>query len=166
MVIAIVLLLIVVGSVLFQWFTPWFSTPLASNWQSMDDMLVITLVVTGVFFVGINLFIVLTLWHYRHRAGSRAAYQPENRPLERWLIGLTALGIVALLAPGLAVYARYVQAPGDAMVLEVVGWGAAMSALSAPPIRWGSIPPTRPGRMTSWCWATRSVCRRAGRSGG
>jgi cytochrome c oxidase subunit 2 len=87
----------------------------------MDSTLHITLIVTGIFFIVINLFVAYTLWRFRHRQGSRAAYQPENRKLERGLIALTTVGIVALLAPGLQVYARYVQPPEDAMLLEVLG---------------------------------------------
>jgi len=121
MVIAIVLLLLVIGSVVFHWLTPWWLTPLASNWGQMDDTLSITTAVTGLFFVVINLFVVYTLWRYRHRAGMRASYQPDNKKLEHWLIGITTVGIVALLAPGLAVYAKYVQPPDDAMELEVLG---------------------------------------------
>jgi len=119
--IAVALVLIVLGSVVFHWVTPWWITPLASNWQAMDDTLTITVVITGIFFVVINLFVAYTLWRYRHRPGSRAAYEPENHKLERWLIGITSVGIIALLAPGLWVYADYVRPPGDALVLEVVG---------------------------------------------
>jgi cytochrome c oxidase subunit 2 len=121
MVIAIALLLLVAGSVIFHLATPWWSTPLASNWKSMDDMLTITVVVTGIFFVAINLFVVYALWRFRHRPGARAGYEPENRRVERWLIGVTTVGIVALLAPGLVVYARYLDVPGDALQLEVLG---------------------------------------------
>ena len=121
MVMAIALIVIVVGSVLFHFVSPWWTTPLASNWQQMDDMLTITLVITGLFFVVINLFVVYCLLKFRHRAGQRAAYQPENKRLERWLIGVTTVGIAALLAPGLKVYANYVNPPRDALVLEVVG---------------------------------------------
>jgi cytochrome c oxidase subunit 2 len=107
MAITIALLLIVVASVLFHWFTPWWLTPLASNWKAMDDTLTITVIVTGAFFVAINAFLIYSVWRFRHRQGSaRAAYQPENRRLERWLIGVTTVGIVAMLAPGLVVYAR------------------------------------------------------------
>ena len=117
MAIAIALLVIALGSVLFHVFTPWWTTPIASNWQSMDDTLQITLVVTGVFFVAINLFVVYTLWRFRHREGQtrRAAYEPENKRLERWLIGITTVGIIGLLAPGLVVYAAYVRPPDDAL---------------------------------------------------
>ena len=121
MLIAIALIVMVLGSVLFHFISPWWTTPLASNWQQMDDTLTITLVVTGLFFVVINLFLAYTLLRYRHRDGRRAAYEPENRKLERWLIGITTVGIVALLAPGLVVYANYVRAPRDAIVLEVLG---------------------------------------------
>ena len=121
MAIAVVLLVIVVGSVTFHLITPWWTTPLASNWKQMDDTLAITLGVTSVFFVVINVFVAYTVWRYRHRNGQRAAYEPENPRLERWLIGITTVGIVGLLAPGLAVYAHYVRPPGDALQLEVVG---------------------------------------------
>lgn len=121
MAIAIVLLLIVVGSVVFHVVTPWWLTPLASNWDRMDLTIDITMIVTGVFFVVINLFVVYTLWRFRHRAGQRAAYQPENKRLEHWLIGITTVGIIGLLAPGLVVYADYVQPPREVLTLEVLG---------------------------------------------
>ena len=121
MIMAIALLLIVVASVVFHFVNPWWLTPLASNWQEMDHTLTITLVITGIFFVAINLFVVYTLVRFRHREGSRAAHEPENKKLERWLIGGTTVGIVALLAPGLVVYANYVREPRDSLVLEVLG---------------------------------------------
>jgi cytochrome c oxidase subunit 2 len=121
MVFAYVLIVIVIGSVLFHFVSPWSATPLASNWQSMDDTLTITLVVTGLFFVVINFFVAYTLFRYRHRDGGRASYEPENSRLERWLIGITTVGIALLLAPGLFVYAQYINAPREAIVLEVLG---------------------------------------------
>ena len=121
MALAIALFLITVFAVLFQFLSPWWLTPLASNWRQMDDTLTITLVVTGIFFVGINLFLVYVLIRYRHRKGRRAAYEPENRKLERWLILGTTLAIVLLLAPGLFVYAEYLKTPRDALVVEVLG---------------------------------------------
>ena len=120
MIMAAALLLIVIGSLLFHVFNPWWTTPLASNWQPMDDTLTITLVITGAFFVAINLFMVYTLLRFRHTQGRRAPAQPESKRLERWLIGGTTVGIMALLAPGLVVYANYVREPHDSMVLEVV----------------------------------------------
>jgi cytochrome c oxidase subunit 2 len=123
MAIAVALLVIVVASVVFHLVSPWWTTPLASNWKAMDDTLTITLLITGVFFVAINLFVVYAVLRFRHRPGNprRAAWQPENHRLERWLIGVTTVGIVGLLAPGLVVYADYVDPPSDALVLEVLG---------------------------------------------
>lgn len=118
----IALLVLVAGSVLFHFVSPWWLTPLASNWQTLDDTLTITIVITGLFFVAINLFMAWTLWRYRHRPGQpRAAFEPDNKVLERRLIVGTSVGIVALLAPGLWVYADYVHAPSEAMQLEVLG---------------------------------------------
>jgi len=121
MTIAWVLLLIVVGSVLFHVFNPWWVTPLASNWKTMDDTLTITVVITGLFFVAINLFVVYALLRFRHReGGAHAQPQADNRKLERWLIAGTSVGVAALLAPGLVVYAKYVNEPHDALMLEVL----------------------------------------------
>ncbi|WP_423199832.1 cytochrome-c oxidase [Cupriavidus sp. H19C3] len=121
MAIAIALVVLVVASVLFHFLSPWWATPLASNWKQMDDTLTITLVITGIFFVVINLFVGYIVWRYRHREGHRAHYAPENRRLELGLTALTTVGIIVLLAPGLFVYADYVRPPKEAMVMEVVG---------------------------------------------
>lgn len=121
MAIAIVLVVLVVASVLFHVFTPWWLPPLASNWKTMDDTLQITVVITGLFFVVITLFVAYTLWRFRHREGHKAAYQPNDHRLERRLIAVTSVGIAALLAPGLWVYADYIRPPRDAMTVEVLG---------------------------------------------
>jgi cytochrome c oxidase subunit II len=126
MAMAVALVVIVVGSLLFHFISPWWFTPIASNWQTMDDTLTITLVITGIFFVAINLFVVYMLLRFRHRganhgSGHRAHYQPENRKLELWLIAGTTLGIVLLLEPGLFVYAEYIKPPPGALELEAVG---------------------------------------------
>lgn len=118
---AVWLIVIVVAALIFHIASPWWITPLASNWSQMDDTLAITLVVTGIFFIGINLFVAYALLRFRHREGSRAAYEPDNRKLERWLLVGTTVAIMALLAPGLFVYAEYVEPPQDALVVEAVG---------------------------------------------
>jgi cytochrome c oxidase subunit 2 len=127
MVLAIVLVLLVVGSVLFHYLSPWYFTPIASNWGTIDDTVTITFWVTGFVFVGVNLFLAYCVLRYRHRKGGTAHYEPENKKLETWLIGLTTIGVVAMLAPGLFVWAKFVDVPKDAAVFEVVGkqwyWG-------------------------------------------
>ena len=43
MVVAIGIALLVLGSILFHVLSPWWMTPIASNWGSIDDALKITL---------------------------------------------------------------------------------------------------------------------------
>lgn len=127
MVLAIVLVLLVVGSVLFHYLSPWYFTPVASNWGMIDDTVTLTFWVTGLVFVSINLFMAYCVVRYRHRKGTTAHYEPENKKLEWWLTGLTTVGVVAMLAPGLFVWAKIVEVPEDALVFEAVGrqwhWG-------------------------------------------
>jgi cytochrome c oxidase subunit II len=124
--IAVALVLLVLGTVAFHFLNPWWFTPIASNWGLMDDTVNLTFWVTGAVFVAVNLFMAYAIVRYRHRTGHehrerRAAYEPEDRKLEWWLIGLTTLGVAAMLAPGLAVWAKFVTVPDDAMVVEAVG---------------------------------------------
>jgi cytochrome c oxidase subunit II len=120
MAIAIALMLLALGSVLFHFLSPWYFTPIASNWHAIDTTIAITFVVTGIVFVAISLFMAWALIRYRHREGGRAAYQPENKPLEWWLMVLTAAGVAAMLGPGLLVWAEVIQVPQEAHVVEVV----------------------------------------------
>src|SRR3970282_1165199 len=118
---SIVLIVLVLCSVLFHLLSPWWLTPLASNWGTIDDTISITFWVTGFVFVAVNLFMAYAVIRYRHRKGRRAAYEPENKKVEWWLTGLTTLGVVAMLAPGLFVWAKFVDVPENAAVFEVVG---------------------------------------------
>lgn len=119
--IAIVLALVVVGSVLFHFLSPWWFTPIASNWGYIDETINITFWITGVVFAAVVLFMAYCLLRFRHRPGQRAAYEPENRRLETWLAIGTAVGVAAMLAPGLLVWAHFIAVPSDATALEVVG---------------------------------------------
>src|SRR2546430_10863016 len=75
MVVAIVLLLLVVGSVLFHFLSPWSFTPIASNWSAMDHTISLTCRVTRSVFVAINLFMAYCVIRYRYRKGKRAQYE-------------------------------------------------------------------------------------------
>jgi cytochrome c oxidase subunit II len=121
MALAIILFVITIGSVLFHYITPWTLTELASNWGSMDAMLALSFAVSGIVFVAVTLFVVVAIVRFRHREGHRAEFEPDNRKLEWWLLGVTTIGIVALLAPGLIVYYDFIQVPDDAMEIEVIG---------------------------------------------
>ncbi len=117
---AIILILIVVASVLFHLLAPWHATPAASNWGSIDTTLFITLIISGIFFIAITVFMAVAVMRYRHKEGAKAAYQPENKKLELWLIVVTSIGIAGMLAPGLVVYSDFIRVPKNAYELEVV----------------------------------------------
>jgi cytochrome c oxidase subunit II len=119
--IALILVLIAVGSVLFHVLSPWWWTPIASNWGRIDDTIIITFWITGVVFTAIVLFMAYCVFRFRHREGRRAAYEPESRKLESWLAIVTALGVVAMLAPGLLVWNQFVSVPNGTSEIEVVG---------------------------------------------
>jgi cytochrome c oxidase subunit 2 len=121
MVIGIALVLLDVGSGLFHYLSPWYFTPIASNWTHIDETVTLTFWVTGFVFVAINLFMAYCVVRYRQRKGHGAEYEPENKKLEGWLILLTTVGVVAMLAPGLFAWAKFIEVPKDAAVLEVVG---------------------------------------------
>jgi cytochrome c oxidase subunit II len=121
MIFACALILLVVATVLFHFLSPWYFTPIASNWTMMDQTVGLTFWVTGIVFIAINLFMAYCVIRYRHRKGVKAHYEPENKKLEWWLTGVTSVGIAAMLAPGLAVWAKFVTVPSDASVVEVVG---------------------------------------------
>jgi len=121
MVLAIILVLLVVGSVLFHFLSPWYLTPIASNWGFIDDTLTITFIVCGFVFVVINLFLAYCVYRYRYHKDRRADYEPENKRLEWWLTAFTTVGVIAMLAPGLFVWAKYVEVPENARLVEAVG---------------------------------------------
>ena len=121
MLFAIVLIILVIGSVLFHFLSPWYLTPLASNWSTIDDTIDITFLVTGFVFVAVNLFLAYCVYKFRHKKGTLAHYEPENKKLEIWLTVLTSIGVAAMLTPGLYVWADFVNPPKDADIVEAVG---------------------------------------------
>jgi len=121
MAIAVVLILLVVGSLIFHFVSPWYLTPLASNWSMIDTTIDITLIVTGIVFIAVNLFMAYCIIRFRHKPGRKAHYDPENANLETWLTVLTSIGVAAMLAPGLLVWGQIITVPDDAMEVEVVG---------------------------------------------
>jgi cytochrome c oxidase subunit 2 len=118
---ALALVLIVVATVAFHLASPWWLTPLASNWGQLDDALMLTLIITAAAFIVLNLFVAYLLVRFRHRDGVRASAEHGSKKLEWWLIIATSVGIAALLAPGLSVYAKLISAPDDSQLVEVLG---------------------------------------------
>ena len=69
MALALVLVLVVVGSVLFHVLSPWWWTPIASNWGYIDNTLVITFWITGAVFTAVVLFMAYCVYRFRHKEG-------------------------------------------------------------------------------------------------
>ncbi len=118
---AIALIVLVLGSLLFHFLSPWTFTPIASNWGMIDFTVDITFVVTGIVFVAVNLFMAYAIIRFRYRDGARAKYEPENTRLEVILTVVTTIGVAAMLTPGLFVWAEFVNVPEDASEIEAVG---------------------------------------------
>ncbi len=123
--VAVIFFLVVVGSLVFHILTPWWWTPVASNWGNIDDTIILTFWVTGFVFIAIGLFMVYCLWKFKYDKNKRSDYEPENKKLEINLTLITALGVAAMLAPGLFVWNKYVNVPDNAIEMEVVAyqWG-------------------------------------------
>ena len=81
---AVVLILLVVGSVVFHLVSPWTFTELASNWGLIDFTIDITFWVTGTFFVLVNLFLAYCVIKFRYK---RALVQPMSRRIRSWKRG-------------------------------------------------------------------------------
>ena len=125
MFVAIIFILIIIGSVWFHIWSPWWWTPVASNWGNIDSTIELTFWITGSVFVAVCSFMAYCVWRYRYRPDRKAEYKPEDKKLEFRLTALTALGVIALLAPGLVVWNKYVTVPENALKIEVVAyqWG-------------------------------------------
>ncbi len=125
MFVAVIFAIIIIASIIFHFWSPWWWTPVASNWGNIDDTIILSFWVTGAVFVGVCLFMAYCVWRYRYRPDRRAEYEPENKKLEWRLTWLTSLGVAVLLAPGLLVWNQFVTVPKNAFNVEVVAyqWG-------------------------------------------
>ena len=121
MAVAVGILLLIVVTLAFHFLSPWWFTPLAADWASIDTTVIITFWVTGIVFIILNVFLVWVIIRYRHREGLKAHYEPESKRLEWWLTVITSIGVIAMLAPGLWVWDRIVSVPEDSAIVEVVG---------------------------------------------
>ena len=118
----IIFLLVIVGSVLFHIFTPWYWTDIASNWVGMDHTITLTFWVGGGVFVAVCLFMIYCLFKFSYKEGRKAEYKPEDKKLEKILTWATTVGVAALLAPGLIIWSQYVNVPKNALEVDVMAW--------------------------------------------
>ena len=124
MALAVVVVLLVVGSIIFHFMQlyggPWYFTDLAADWGTIDFTINVTFWVTGFVFVVANLFMAWCVYKFRQKDGHKAVYEPENHKLEIGLTVFTTVGVIAMLAPGLFVWAQFVTVPEEADQYEVL----------------------------------------------
>jgi len=120
MALALGLIVLLLFTILFHFYSPWWFTPLASNWGSMDDTIILTFWVCGIVFIAISIFMIYCVIKFRYSETRRAEYEPENKSLEIWLSVITTVGVVALLAPGLKVWNDYINVPEEAHEVEAL----------------------------------------------
>ena len=115
-------LAVIIGSIVFHFWTPWWWTDIASNWSAMDDTIILSFWIGGGVFILVCLFMVYCIFRYQYKEGRRSEYKPEDKKLEKGLTWLTTIGVVALLAPGLVVWKNYIRVPDNAIQVEVMAW--------------------------------------------
>ena len=121
MALAVVLFILVIGTVIFHIVSPWWLTDIAADWGFIDFTIDITVWITGAAFVLINLFMAYCVYKFRQKEGHKAVYEPESARLEVGLSVFTTIGVIAMLAPGLFAWAAFVNVPEEAMDYEVLG---------------------------------------------
>lgn len=121
MAVALILVLVALGSVIFHLVSPWWWTPIASNWGYIDTTIVITFWITGAVFVAVILFMAYCIYRFRHQPGRQAHYEPESKKLELWLTVITGVGVAAMLTPGLFVWRQFITVPQEATDIEILG---------------------------------------------
>jgi cytochrome c oxidase subunit 2 len=109
-----------VASVLFHIFSPWWWTPLASNWRYIDDTITLTFWITGAVSSRSSHSRPIASSADTRREGAQPTI-PKTRKLEWWLSVGIAIGVAAMLAPGLVVWHQFVTVPPDATEVEVMG---------------------------------------------
>ena len=72
MAVALILVLVALGSVIFHLVSPWWWTPIASNWHYIDNTIIITFWITGAVFVAVVLFMAYCVYRFRHQPGRQA----------------------------------------------------------------------------------------------
>ena len=122
MAIALVLVLVVAGSILFHLFSPWWWTPIASNWDYIDNTIIITFWITGVVFAAVVLFMAYCVWRFRHREGNAAALRAGEQ--EAGMVAdrrSPASASPRCWCPACSSGASSSTVPADATEVEVVG---------------------------------------------
>lgn len=75
----------------------WWFPPLASvQGGEIDNLFMITLVITGIVFVAVHVVLAYFVWRYRGRPERKAAYITHNTPFEISAAATVAVALVIL----------------------------------------------------------------------
>lgn len=145
---ALVLLAIIIAAVVTVAGRFWWLPPLASEHGAFTDRLfVITLVITGIVFILVQLTLAWLVFRYRGEEGRPALFYPENRKLElAWTI-VPAVIMTTLIFFGGQLWSRIRlgEPPSDAFRVEV--WGQQFKWAFRYPGKDGKFGPTEMKRI-------------------
>jgi cytochrome c oxidase subunit 2 len=103
-------------------FTKSWLPPLNSDRVAIDNAIGVSLVLTGVLFIGTNLLLAWFSWRFQDGEGVRATYWHHNSRLEWTWTLVTAAVVTVLLFNALGLWAQITSAPpADAFMVEVTG---------------------------------------------
>jgi len=94
-------------------------TPASEHGVWIENLIIVTLVFTGVVFLITNFLLFFFVWKYRYRKNGRAFYFPDNNKLELAWTVIPAIVLTVLVAMGIDKWFKiFSEAPSDAIVLE------------------------------------------------
>ena len=117
--IAILLCVVTIGSVVYNFTTPFHFDVIGSNWNLIDFTVYVTFVICGAAFIVLGLLMAWWVYKFQYQEGHYSEYEPENATLENRLVVITTIGVVVMLAPGLVAWNDYIRPPSNAYELEV-----------------------------------------------
>lgn len=99
----------------------WWFPPLASvQGADIDQLFMITLLLTGIVFIAVHIVLAYFVWRYRERPGATAAYITHNTRFEVSAAMTVALALVILVGGGTTLWTKIQSPPPpDAFTVEV-----------------------------------------------
>ena len=102
-------------------------TPASEQGMWIHELLMITLVSTGIVFLITNFLLFYFAWKYRYKKNRKAYYFPDNNKLELLWTVVPALALTVMVGMGIDKWFKiFAEAPSEAVVIEATakqfGW--------------------------------------------